>query len=94
MRVSKSQLAEHLGVSRGRISQLIGTGLPVMPDDRVDLADACRWVVQHLRPDAQGAVAVRQAWQILDWLRMTSAELEAAIEKACGPFARSHGSED
>jgi len=48
MIVSKAELAEELGVSRPRVSQMIARGLPVRHDDRVDLAVACRWVLDNL----------------------------------------------
>ena len=41
--LSKSQLAGALGVSRGRISQLIAVGLPVRADSKIDLDEAAAW---------------------------------------------------
>jgi hypothetical protein len=41
MIVSKAELAEELGISRPRVSQMIARGLPVRHDDRVDLELAC-----------------------------------------------------
>jgi hypothetical protein len=35
--LTKAALAKELEVTRGRISQLIGQGMPVRPDGRIDL---------------------------------------------------------
>lgn len=43
MVVTKSELAGILGVSKGRISQLIGEGLPVEPTGMVDVDKARAW---------------------------------------------------
>jgi phage terminase Nu1 subunit (DNA packaging protein) len=48
MIVSKAELAEELGVSRPRVSQMIAKGLPVRADQRVDLAAACAWVIDNV----------------------------------------------
>jgi hypothetical protein len=48
--LTKSQLAEELEVTRGRISQLISRGMPVPSDGRIDLEDACRWIANNLDP--------------------------------------------
>lgn len=47
--VSKSQLAESLGVSRPRISQYVAAGLPVRADGRVDLDAAMAWLRENGR---------------------------------------------
>jgi hypothetical protein len=46
--VTKSELAQELGVSRGRVSQLIGRGLPVEPGGMVNLELCCYWILDHL----------------------------------------------
>jgi hypothetical protein len=51
--VTKSELAQELGVSRGRVSQLITRGLPVEPGGRVNLELACYWVLSHLSPQCE-----------------------------------------
>jgi transcriptional regulator with XRE-family HTH domain len=48
--VSKSELAEELGISRSRVSKLISGGLPVRPDCRIDLRAAREWVLGSLLP--------------------------------------------
>lgn len=57
--VTKSQLAEIFGVSRGRISQYITAGLPVMPDGRVDRAAAEEW--HRRRTSTQTPVVIRRS---------------------------------
>jgi len=47
--VSKSQFAKLLGLSRGRISQLIRLGLPVAADGRIPAADAYKWYCRNVR---------------------------------------------
>jgi hypothetical protein len=42
--IRKSDLARELGVSRARVSQLVGRGVPVRPDGRLDRARALAWV--------------------------------------------------
>jgi hypothetical protein len=51
--VTKSELAQELGVSRGRISQLVARGLPIEPRGRVNLELACYWVLSHLSPQCE-----------------------------------------
>ncbi|MGO9230805.1 MAG: hypothetical protein ACLQKA_16570 [Bryobacteraceae bacterium] len=48
MEVSKSELARRLDVSKGRVSQLIRQGMPVLPSGLVDLDACCRWIDQHV----------------------------------------------
>jgi hypothetical protein len=42
--ITKAELARELELSRARISQLCGMGLPVRPDGRVNRAEAVAWV--------------------------------------------------
>lgn len=42
--ITKADLARQLDLSRARISQLCGMGLPVRPDGRVNRAEAVAWV--------------------------------------------------
>jgi transcriptional regulator with XRE-family HTH domain len=48
LRLTKSELAERLGLSKGRVSQLVAQGLPVEPDGMVDAVEAARWVLDNL----------------------------------------------
>jgi transcriptional regulator with XRE-family HTH domain len=54
MEITKSALAEKLGVSRGRISQYLRMGLPVNENGSVDEAAAKAWVEQHVLPPTGG----------------------------------------
>ena len=51
--VTKSELAQEFGVTRGRVSQLITRGLPVEPGGKVNLELACYWVLSHLTPQCE-----------------------------------------
>jgi hypothetical protein len=48
--LTKSQFASEMQVGRPRISQLITMGMPTTPDNRVDVEQACRWIVANLDP--------------------------------------------
>ena len=43
----KSELADELGVSRARISHFVTAGMPVLASGKVDLEQACYWIVNH-----------------------------------------------
>ncbi len=61
-KVSKTQLAAILGVTKGRISQMVALGMPVDPDGRVNLAAARRWVDANIaRPDPVVSDTYQQA---------------------------------
>jgi hypothetical protein len=85
--VSKSELAEELGLSAGRISQMIATGLPVLPCGRIDLADAAQWVLRNLRDPK--AAPTREA--AADALRsaLGGADLRRGIRAAAEVLAAS-----
>jgi hypothetical protein len=85
--VSKSELAEELGLSAGRISQMIATGLPVLPDGALDLAEAAQWVLRNLRDPK--AAPTREA--AADALRsaLGGADLRRAIRAAAEVVAAS-----
>ena len=51
--ITKSELAEELGVSRGRVSQLIARGLPVEVGGKVSLELAAYWVLDHVTPECE-----------------------------------------
>jgi phage terminase Nu1 subunit (DNA packaging protein) len=54
--VNKTELARRLGVSAPRISQLIGRGLPVRTDGKIDLASALTWISANVdRTNAAGS---------------------------------------
>jgi hypothetical protein len=52
--VTKAAFAERVGLTRGRISQLIDRGLPVRADGRIDMAAGLRWMEDNLDPDRRG----------------------------------------
>jgi hypothetical protein len=52
--VTKAAFAEKVGLTRGRISQLIGKGLPVTPDGRINVEAGLRWMEDNLDPDRRG----------------------------------------
>ena len=63
--VTKSVLARELGLSKPRISQLISMGLPVLPDNRVDLATAKRWFADNVQPiDTSVSTAYSEARRV------------------------------
>jgi hypothetical protein len=64
--ISKTELAAELGVSRPRISQLIGRGLPVEPDGSINLELAAFWVLDRLfESNAENGCARWNARQIV-----------------------------
>ena len=48
MVVTKSQLADYLGVTRGRVSQYIAQGMPVMLDGRVHFEATLHWIRRNI----------------------------------------------
>lgn len=58
--VSKSQFAKLAGVSPSRVSQMIGRGLPVEPNGRIDVARGRCWIADNIdqgRAEAQHSSA-------------------------------------
>jgi hypothetical protein len=51
--VTKSELAQELGVSRSRVSQLIARRLPVEPGGKVNLELACYWTLSRVSPECE-----------------------------------------
>ena len=90
--LSKSELAVALGVSRGRISQLISVGLPVRADSKIDLDAAAAWYQKNIkrssaRPEVaspQTSVSVNsektltEARRQLEWVRLERESLALA----------------
>jgi hypothetical protein len=52
--VTKAAFAERVGLTRGRISQLIAHGLPVLADGRIEVETGLRWMEENLDPDRRG----------------------------------------
>jgi hypothetical protein len=75
----KSELADELGVSRSRISHFVTAGMPVLPSGKVDLEQACYWIVNNIDPynfgfDLEsGSEAYRSAKNILAELELEDA---------------------
>lgn len=60
--MSKKGFAEHVGVTQGRISQLIAQGLPVEPSGRIDVTRGVAWLRANIdsnrrRADLPGEAA-------------------------------------
>lgn len=47
---TKTAFAARVGLSRGRISQLVAAGLPVRADGRIDVAAGLAWIENNLDP--------------------------------------------
>jgi hypothetical protein len=47
---SKTAFAARVGLTKGRISQLIAEGLPVRADGRIDVAVGLAWIEDNLEP--------------------------------------------
>jgi hypothetical protein len=84
LRLTKSELAARLGLTKSRISQLAAQGLPVEPDDRVDAVEAARWVLDNLysmkaaptRQAARELMTLAHTWNALAW---AAAEIPPAV---------------
>jgi transcriptional regulator with XRE-family HTH domain len=84
LKLSKSELAARLGLSKGRVSQLAAQGLPVEPDDRVDAIEAARWVLDNLysmkaaptRQAARELMTLAHTWNALAY---AAAEIPVAV---------------
>ena len=53
--LTQAQFAKEVGLTRGRISQLVGEGLPVEPGGGIDLAKGKRWISDNLDPKRREA---------------------------------------
>jgi phage terminase Nu1 subunit (DNA packaging protein) len=61
--ITKAQLAELLGVSRPRVSQFVGEGLPVRVDGRLDREVALAWLRQNATtPRLHRAAGGQDVW--------------------------------
>jgi len=47
---TKTAFAARVGLTKGRISQLIAEGLPVRPDGTIDVAKGLAWIESNLDP--------------------------------------------
>jgi hypothetical protein len=46
----KTAFAERVGLTKGRISQLVAEGLPVRADGQIDVAEGLAWIESNLDP--------------------------------------------
>lgn len=53
--LTQAQFAKEVGLSRGRIAQLVGEGLPVEPGGGIDLTKGKRWIADNLDPKRREA---------------------------------------
>ena len=53
--LSKKGFAEHLGITPGRVSQLIAQGLPVEPSGRDNIETAPGWYRRNVDPNRRQA---------------------------------------
>lgn len=53
--LSKKAFGEAIGVSAGRVSQMIAAGLPVEPNGRIDPGKGRAWVDAHIDPNRRRA---------------------------------------
>jgi transcriptional regulator with XRE-family HTH domain len=84
LKLTKSELAERLGLTKGRISQLLADGLPVEADGRVDAIEAAEWVLSNLnnpkaeptRQAARNLMTMAHTWNALAY---AAAEIAPAV---------------
>jgi transcriptional regulator with XRE-family HTH domain len=84
LRLTKSELAERLGLTRSRVSQLVAQGLPVEPDGLVDAVEAARWVLDNLyglkaAPTRQAARELMVQAHTWNALAYAAAEIPVAV---------------
>ena len=83
--VAKSKFAEILGISKGRVSQLIKDGLPVEGNGRIDVEAGKAWYDQNCSPSRRKALTDSQPTS-------SKAELEAIkVERAKLDLERERG---
>lgn len=78
---SKTEFAARVGLTKGRISQLVAEGLPVRDDGRIDVAAGLAWMEANLDPSRRnkGGVAGQGAASIADIKR---AHLLVQVQRA------------
>lgn len=74
--VSKSGFAKLVGLTPGRISQLISQGLPVEPDGKVDVARGKLWIAGNVDPVRAAAQANSEQGQLFQDERPTALTAE------------------
>jgi hypothetical protein len=76
--ITKTELSQQLGVSRGRVSQLVTRGLPVDSGGKVNLELACYWILDRVTPECElnnteNSSCRRNAREVLDLLELERA---------------------
>ncbi len=82
---SKSQFAARVGLSKGRISQLIANGLPVREDGGVDIEAGLAWMEANLDPAKRnkgGAAPPEKKEEMLSLSEARRLHLIVQIERA------------
>lgn len=87
---SKTAFAKRVGLSKGRISQLIREGLPVHADGSIEIAVALNWLEQNLDParrhkakevSADGTITLAEARRLHLIVQINRAQLALAQER-------------
>ena len=66
--ITKTQLAQQLGLTQARISQYLKSGMPERPDGKLDAVSALAWIESHVdrtghRPAVSAAAPLREPGQ-------------------------------
>ena len=83
LQLSKSGFAKKVGVTPGRVSQLIKLGLPVDADGKIDVARGRIWLAENVNP-------VRSAAQKQDALPFTEEGKQASLTTERIRLAKEH----
>ena len=62
---TKSALAAELGISKGRISQYVSAGMPVLPDGKLGREEALRWIARKHYRRSGGNHGARRAKELI-----------------------------
>lgn len=77
--VAKGAFARLVGVTPARVSHLIGKGLPVLPNGRIDPEAGKRWIAQNIDPARQAAARSAPATAELTRARAEMAQKRTAL---------------
>lgn len=90
--ISKAQFARDVGLTRGRITQLAGQGLPVREDGRIDRDAALDWMDRNLDPSRRKQPAKQESVQENPSLKDLKNEHEAVkVRRAVLAYDRERG---
>lgn len=86
--ITKAGLARELGVSKARVSQYVGRGLPVLPSGKIDREAAVKWIAaNHLDRGLGDAPGVKRAGDLARAVKPKPAAKPKARAAEPGPFA-------